>query len=216
MSDADKDGRACFLLAHFARALAHQVRGPLGVISNDLFYFQSLLPDEDFARPLAKCKEIDQILRQAASFETKLPEVMAVSPALLLEEIFTAGWRMSHGDVEADGCLIAAQELRLKRTLLWLKELLGKGAAGREQNAGQIELQKIGRQLVCKFVRPHLMTSSLERSFHGKSLVEFFNCVLGLDSLLPSLVEAELMALGAEIDIRAAEGIEVDVSFSLI
>lgn len=51
------------LLSAFLRALSHKIRTPLSVISNDLTYFQTLVPNEDFSRAIGKVQDISEILR---------------------------------------------------------------------------------------------------------------------------------------------------------
>jgi hypothetical protein len=51
------------LLTALARHLNHEVRTPLAVLSNDLFYFSDRLPKEDSERALRKCSEIAAILK---------------------------------------------------------------------------------------------------------------------------------------------------------
>ena len=68
-SDADvrSGGQwALTLFAQLARSLSHRLRTPLSVISNDLTYFQSLLPPHECARGISRCREISAVLTELA------------------------------------------------------------------------------------------------------------------------------------------------------
>jgi len=46
------------------RALSHQIRTPLSVISNELSYFKTLLPADECNRSLERCRGISEILSE--------------------------------------------------------------------------------------------------------------------------------------------------------
>src|SRR4051812_47237557 len=60
---SDNAQRYIQLLAAFSRALGHQLRTPLSVISNELAYLGSAHPGEDISRAVERCKSITGILQ---------------------------------------------------------------------------------------------------------------------------------------------------------
>ncbi len=56
------DLNAVTLLANFVQSLAHRIRTPLSVISNDLTYLRSKFPEAAELNTLEKCKEIAELL----------------------------------------------------------------------------------------------------------------------------------------------------------
>lgn len=52
-------------LGSFVRVLSHQIRTPLSVISNELSYFEGLLPPGEAERSMLRCRQISDILNAA-------------------------------------------------------------------------------------------------------------------------------------------------------
>lgn len=48
----------------YLRTLAHDIRTPLSIISNDLSYLSSLVGDSETKRPIDKCRQISELLNQ--------------------------------------------------------------------------------------------------------------------------------------------------------
>ncbi|MCB9029468.1 MAG: hypothetical protein H6619_00315 [Deltaproteobacteria bacterium] len=68
------------LIHALTRALAHKIRTPLSVISNDLSYFQSQLEPGETERGLRKVREINEILKlcgELGSGEVKIESLNA-------------------------------------------------------------------------------------------------------------------------------------------
>lgn len=66
--------------------LVHKVRTPLSVVTNDLFYLGSLLPNENVARTSRRAHEVQELLHQ----------VEAVVGAPLLQDSNSEVWLGSH------------------------------------------------------------------------------------------------------------------------
>lgn len=61
-------GNRCFeLLQAFARALNHELRTPLAVVSNDLHFFAGTDPSGVGAGALVQCRRMSSVLRRAAA-----------------------------------------------------------------------------------------------------------------------------------------------------
>ncbi len=71
------------LIGALLRSLAHTVRTPLSVVSNEIQYFSSLLPKGESDRALTRCRDIDQLLRRYAQISCEAPCFEEVSFAEL-------------------------------------------------------------------------------------------------------------------------------------
>jgi hypothetical protein len=82
-----RDGNRCFdLLQAFARALNHELRTPLAVVSNDLHFFAGNDPSGVGAGSLAQCRRMSAVLRRAAALGTE----PILTRSLSLEELANA------------------------------------------------------------------------------------------------------------------------------
>lgn len=67
------------LFSILMQGLAHQLRTPLSVISNDLSYFKTKLGDGDCVRSAAKVREISNILKDLALIENNTQQELTCS-----------------------------------------------------------------------------------------------------------------------------------------
>ena len=203
------------LLSGFARALVHQVRGPLSVVSNDLFYFQSTAVGEDFSRPLAQCREINRILQQAAVIGSEPLKFDYVPLLSLVKEVFDDGRDRGSiafecgADLLKEKPLVYGEAARLRLALSWLKELMAAGRA--EHSALKMYLARSPFGFELRLLKSGGFFG--EGSYNGDSLVDFFNRCLGSDSIYPALAEAVFIGHGVGIRIQARDGLKVVLLF---
>lgn len=68
MIASDSRSRSFERFRAFTQALAHRLRTPLSVISNDLVFYKSNFKSEEFDRDIRRCKELSDLLSYVASF----------------------------------------------------------------------------------------------------------------------------------------------------
>ena len=87
MKTLELDFRAYKILAGISRILGHKLRSPLSVVSNDLSYFQTLLPESECDRSLEKCRNISGMLREIVPPQIKKEEFIVFDLRLLLKSL---------------------------------------------------------------------------------------------------------------------------------
>ncbi|MCB0333050.1 MAG: hypothetical protein KDD55_06090 [Bdellovibrionales bacterium] len=92
---AQKPANIANQLGHLLRGIAHDVRTPLSVISNDLQYFATQLPKGECDRSLRRCKEISEHLSALSSILLDPLERKKTSLLTLLNESLGDHWDTS-------------------------------------------------------------------------------------------------------------------------
>ena len=176
------------LLRAFTQSLAHRVRTPLSVISNDFSYFKSLIDPEECERGLRRVKEISTILDEvSAPFELNLDDedYVLTSMAQLLSQ---TGIEHSGDDFS-----ISTKTKGLLYTLEALKKMIEKAA-----DSAKAELCESDRSL--KLVLNLKHDSEAEGDFSLMTDVMFE--VLGQNSTDSLVFDIFSKALGVETKIN--------------
>lgn len=79
--------KAAELVTALLQALAHKIRTPLSVISNDLNYFATLIDPDECSRSKRRCHEIDQILRDVVTCSKAASQRPNCTASVLLEHL---------------------------------------------------------------------------------------------------------------------------------
>jgi hypothetical protein len=165
------------ILSALSHALSHQIRTPLSVISNDLFYLQSLVPEGECARALKRCQEISAVLQSVA-----LQEELFESPAAIsAREAF--GLFSSEEQRGADKILVQASPAILELLGKSLKELLA--LLGTE--AARFSLRSADSWAVLTFSQA-VSADFAEGAF--ASFTRYFSGHAALDAVQPMLLDA--------------------------
>lgn len=93
--ESNFDQNLIAIVSALIRALSHKIRTPLSVISNDLSYLKTLLPNEDIDRDLSKVKLISELLRDCTESLSIKEKESIISPEQLLRSLTDSGWNIS-------------------------------------------------------------------------------------------------------------------------
>ena len=184
--------RITLLLAAFGRALSHQVRTPLSVISNDLFYLQTLIAPEECQRSLERCKSISDILAAACQVSTQPPMSNVVRLEVLLREVFAC--------LISEQCCIKGDGEQLHQAFSMLSELL----AFESTPAFNVSLCRENGNAVVRLIAPRqpFDVEELQEPLKVHSFTEIFNIYGRQDGLTPMYVDAILWENGARTNIK--------------
>lgn len=189
--------RITLLLAAFGRALSHQVRTPLSVISNDLFYLQTLIAPEECQRSLERCKSISDILAAACQVSTRPPSFEAVRLDVLLRDVFAC--------LITEQCSINGDGERLRQAFSMLSELL----ALESNPACNVSVCRENGNTVVKLIAPMppFDVEELQEPLQVNSFTEVFNICGRQDRLTPMYIDAILWENGAcmKLELEQAE-----------
>lgn len=180
--------RPLFLLRSFASALAHQVRTHLSIISNDLFFLQTLVQPGETARAIERCGQISELLKPAIDLAQAAGKAVPLSLGTEVKAAFPDA-----EIAEATSQVLAVPEQ--------LRQLL------------QILAQRFPRES-CEVCENHFLLrwSELLPS-EVTSLTELATTLRLAESILPMLGDALLWAQGASLK---AIGRELRITFQRV
>ena len=199
------------LVSNLVRGLVHQLRTPLSVISNDLSYFKTLLPEGECERSRMRCREITAILKEFTAWVPAALDMQRVSFALLLDEIARQR-RFAMCYEFQDSPLVRADRNLLGRALdglvAGLIDLDGAGKSGPDELRGLAYFDG-ARQAAA--VRLSVACGKKFGAAEYESLTPFFREALNADNCSGPLTDAVIRAHGGEIRIRALPEVEATV-----
>lgn len=193
-----------YLMHALIQSLSHQLRTHLSVISNDLNYYKTAYPQEDFDRDIGRCRQIAEILRLISCLNGSKLIFQQVS----LSECFgEAACELKDGNhkvvfldskeisIEADReKLVCALSLILRihanQKDLWCSE--------------DIMVSQQGNRILLEFELAQ--GSPLSGMQPAQGFAAVFNYNLGFDSVEPPLIDAIFFAHGWSINATSKEG----------
>lgn len=196
------------LLAAFSRALSHQMRTPLSVISNDLFYLQTLVAPEECQRSLERCKSISDILARSCELDTEPLQLASIPVSAVLPDNFCVAVSVS--------CRIRGDRERLRRAFCMLSDLLCLGTDGRSSTS---LAQK--ERIIVLTIETCLEGLELEpkiEALKANCFTQLFNIQGRQDGFAPMFIDAILWEHGAHMDIEswpAGTGVTLRASIEL-
>jgi hypothetical protein len=186
------------LLIAFARALTHKIRTPLSVLSNDLFYFRSVLDAEEVEGSLVKAQSIADLLTSLSRFD-RSSEQEHFNISELLLEFGPLPPCMRTGDREEFRLLIAT-----------IPEAL--------REAGIVDIrpsiQDSGTTI--SLIYTCSLTASLKalpQLSQYCSLTELLFYGMGCDATLAPFIDALMLKYQAQISIHRANVVTITFSF---
>ncbi len=185
------------LLAFLAHALAHRIRTPLSVISNDLHYFKSLLPSGEVDRSLERAREIDKILRQAACLERSAHKTDCVS----FKEIFGVGdsdWR-----IEVDQAL-------MQNGLELLKSVASSLSTGQDW---AFSANASSSECILKATLTLKENEVLRGPGSYPTLTETLSLSSGLDLIAVPLLDAIFLAYASKLEVEVGINLQYAATF---
>lgn len=193
------EARALLFLGAFARALAHRIRTPLSVVSNELVCIGAEQP-ELIATANPRVKEITEILKSANRLVHTAPVLQEVDLRDVNQRLFSGQPAKMWGDV---ALLRAAFQ-----GVVEIFDKYGVGASGLQCKVCCVETTLESINLRCGWKRADIeqyATDSLTSALCGK---------LGLDTIEAPLFDAVMDAHSILIDVKIdLESIEVDLKF---
>ncbi len=197
------NNQAFLILSTFARSLAHKLRTPLSVISNDLYYFKSLLPTAECDRSIERCRQLSDILSEHTSFGGSELETRRISLTTLMGKAFPLCV------VEGDDHNITADEARLLQALDVYRQVLIEYIVPEQSEA---VVEKSGSSIDATF---HFRRLPAKEPLQGEfsSLTEFSVNVLKTDNLAIPLADALLLAHDVQTKILFANNVQLCLRF---
>ena len=197
MSELEHD-----LIAHFLKGLAHKLRTPLSVVSNDLSYYKTLLPDEDLSRSISRCREVSDILKLANSIVSSgnvsrgnvwevLTEVFGDRDSFRVEGQESLEFEFSKRALEA-----ASREL----LLLLESDFVLSG----------LVLQKTERKLL---FQGESKQGAEPASAEYKRLTDYFCIACGRDSFTAPLIDSVFLRYGIELELSISQKLKLELLF---
>jgi len=184
------------LLSAFVRALAHKVRTPLSVITNDLTYLRTLVPPEECERSLERSREIANLLRRLcdgcdADLDLRPLTLSAVLPPNL---------------ASLSECTVVGDEQKLRLAFEFLNEVLFSLGRGAIDAVGTVtpECTNLEIRHVMDGARPELDGRRFE------CFTALVNIALERDTPFPPLLDALLLAHGCAIEI-SVDGSKISI-----
>jgi hypothetical protein len=195
------------LISNLIRSLAHRVRTPLSVISNELEALRTVAPEVELDASRQRAAQIADDLKLLSRFARPLYDRVAFDISELLREV---GREMKIQIDEYPGSfLTTGDRCCFKLALLSIIELLllvdTNGAA-----AFGFSVEEIGDSSGALIVRCSAIpgaSCSPASNWHGFS--EFFNEQLHLDTFLPACIDSLLIAQGVSVSIAVQSGMEI-------
>lgn len=195
------------ILRALTRALAHKLRSPLSVVSNDLQFLKSKLPDAEIERSQRKLKEISDILEKLESVTARPIERRAIAVRTLCQHcIPEALASLQNGsaqiDVDLEVCHLAFDQLRQLCAGLKVNPIFT-AALSEHEFCVQALLTPLSGNI-----------SALSgRIFNSLALA--LNLELALDFLEPPLIDSLFWAQGCNMRIVCEEGLNLELKFKL-
>lgn len=202
----ENDGRGLLLLSALGRALSHQIRTPLSVVSNELQYIKSTFPDSGCNRGLDRCREISDILSTLSVLNSHESGKIPVSIAKLIEELSHAHHIECKSEVLESTYNLICNCDQLVAVVSMLSTLLldvGDQHAEQRNSGAHLSVEVADNRLLLHMKIPDYWNSRNLGS--GLSITEIFSVRLGSDSLMPPLIDAVLWEHGAELTLETGE-----------
>lgn len=216
------DQRPFQLVSALARALSHQIRTPLSIISNDLFFFQSLIDPQECRRSLEKTRCIAGILNQACAMGKEELRREPIDLESLARDVFADAAAPDYSAEQRPVLTVPGDPVRLRLALECLKAAacFTNGPAGSAAWRMKVDFDGTGQT---RPVRLCLIDSRLgfergqaEDFALFSSFSRFYEHVVQGDSLLPIIADAVFWAHGAEIEVRVVRGCAAGIFISFI
>jgi signal transduction histidine kinase len=193
------------IISALSHALSHKIRTPLSVISNDLFFLQSLVPEGECARALKRCQEISSILQSMEVSEELFaaPQRIEVRAALGL----FASEGPAKGQAAAEEVFACAAPALLEHLGKNLRELFAllSGATPR------YSLRCADRWVVLAFSLT-VASDFTEGAF--VSFTHYFSSGAALDAVQPMIIDALTQYLKGTVKITSHSGmLEGEICF---
>ena len=185
-------GQLIFLLSSFGRALSHQVRTPLSVISNDLYCIQTQGNLHECRRSLDKCKSISSILSSACVLEPRSWQ----NQRLNLGDIMKQEFPLSN----SQECYVQGDLESMKRCFKLLSELFNSQGYKNVDSKCYLE----DGSVLCSFslTQEDFEVEVFYCSEVLSSFTEFYNYLLGQDGLNVVFIDTLLWSHEAKIIIQ--------------
>lgn len=186
------------LLASFANALAHKIRTPLAVITNELSFLAS--QGQDCARAIQRSKDIAQILKIVTSLGSATVRESQTNLAESISKVFSS--------IKSEAAVnTLTDSMHLEATLRLIKMLLQDLSANEGASPEQLytatfdaSLLEATLQFECVLHDP----ISVEDDFD--SLTELFSKNLHLDLIEPPLIDAGAAICKAKLKAKLIAG----------
>ncbi|MCB0332920.1 MAG: hypothetical protein KDD55_05435 [Bdellovibrionales bacterium] len=210
------DQRTLTALTALIRGVSHRVRTPLSVVSNDLSYFKTLIDPEECERSIVRCREISEILRDAARCGSYS---LDLSPCVI-EEFVTKVLTPSLGEVEVSGTVereLAVDKRLTEKALSCIPILFEKFGEGPSfLSAVRVVISDDDLELHFEgSVRADYINRSVERN-RCDSFTEYFCVVLDTDSYLPPILDAVVWAHEGSVLIEIETCASVTIRYPLV
>lgn len=197
--------QAFHAVAGVFRALAHQLRTPLAVVSNDLFYFQTLLPENECERSQQRCRQISELVQSVCEpFASPLSlEKVLLTP--LLRKVFSREIDSSINLTE--DVFVLGDQQRLEFAFTELRNL--RLQYPEPEESIRIKLEPEGTKYVLSIQGQRCLSPQVRYN----SLGEFFYDGLGIDLISPGIIDLIFAAHGFAV---AAHDTLIEVSMEAI
>jgi hypothetical protein len=170
------------------KLLSHRIRTPLTVISNDLAYFKTLLPNpQDCDRAISRCWQISDIFKSSESL--CIEQGHSTQVCTLFIQVFGDRFRF---DQNFESCI---QSNNFKQALVWLDKLL------------QISLVEMPTTGVFRFSLATDSNVDVKNDF--SSVIELFSLVSEEESILAILIDAILNDSNIRVEKRSHNSFEL-------
>lgn len=217
MTSKETIGRELTLLSFLARALSHQVRGHLAVISNDLQYFTTLLPEGECQRSIARTKEISKIFDAITAL---LGEKFSPDEFPLADAVREGFASKASVDLMGVSVMIVGDKALLSKAFGFLGQLLRESCQKESIEAvGELSVrmscQPSSASVLIEFPLARRATPDRRDQTGWCSFAGFFSGVFDTDSFVPCFIDAVLWGHGCEIKIAQADSLQINVLFFL-
>lgn len=194
-------------LIHFIRAVNHSIRTPLSVVSNELFYFKSLLPAQEIERAEARCAEIAGILdRSKFCGTTELCFEEVYASELVNEAAAALGISVS----AAPSCKLYADRSRLAAAIRQLLVLLRV-----ESPDGSAVYPGLKTTINDEFFSLYFEVRH-STNVSGTSLVQILQSIRGQDAFEAVLLESIFEAHSIKSRVFLAQHLTIELSMESI
>lgn len=188
--------RTFLLVASLAKALAHKIRTPLTVVTNELSYLST--QGQDCERAIQRSKDIASILKLACSLGSTAPRSD--------ERVdLVATTKRTFPEIVATQFFVRSDMMRLDATLKLLKAMREDLADEESSSTSAVQLATQGSEgrltVECKLHDP----ISVDGEF--SSLTALFSEKLHLDLVEPPLIDAGAALCGVKINATLKEGV---------
>lgn len=192
--------RELILLNAYYKALSHQIRGPLSVISNELQYFQSSGKKDEYAKCLEKCKHIAEILQMS-----QIPNPTFSMEGLDFLELVNSVFQVEV--LQSTAMIVNGDAFKLQMAFTHLKEILNKLS-----NLSKFKIASDKSSYLLQIHTP--LNHPIEKKFDSLSAAVCLE--LGLDLLTPCLVDAILWAHAVKTSVSLGKDLFIELAFPKI